>query len=298
MIKFGRFPTILPVVFLVYVLMGCAADIDISSLPIVTPAPVTPIVPPEGIRGTLILDPRTPFEPPFAQSIAPHVNQAGLGVCFSNSGQVVEAEAVNVNTFWAGIYVQVCGWHRSGLPIDVSVTLPNGTVIEETVETRSIPDKSMILASYRFSAQEPDLFGMYQFTFSDRGASLPSDDGVFSIEYEVILPMEPRIYVFQDGSAWLHNFDSSETVQMLRYDVSDRAYVEWETGVGISETYTLVDQQMITIGDDGTKALFGFSAEPDGPYGHISQLVAIGSVSGEISTPFRTFTEKSVLLDP
>lgn len=303
MTRFNPFFTVLFVFTHSLFLLGCAAFVRSGSVPpsVFTPAPVTPIAPPAGIRETLSFDPRIHFERSVVsgENEAPKQIQAGLGLCFPNdeARQTIEVEAVAVGSFTASIYSQVCGWRKAGLPIEVSIVLPNGDTIEERVETESMYDKSMFYASYYLSPQPHNLLGTYQFTFEGNGATLTGDDGRFSVEYEVVLPTEPRIYTLQSGTTWLYGFAPGETVQMLRYDVSERGFVEWEGGGGITETYSLVDQRLVTVDDDGTKVVDGFSAEIDSPYGLGSQFVAIGSVSGEISMPTSMYIEESVLLN-
>lgn len=172
------------------------------------------------------------------------------------------------------------------------------TTVFQSIRARRWPKgASLPMASFHMLAEPPNLFGTYQIAFSGQGTGRTGDDDVFIVSYEVVRPPEPRLVALPTGTVWLYNFAPNETVQLLRYDVSDRGWVEWEYGGGITETYTLVAEQIVTIDDDGTKTLFGFSGALDGPYGPTSGLFALGETSGEVGTGFPYHTEETVLLN-
>ncbi len=297
--KINRILTCIPLILMV--LTGCVIGARVESPVVIEPVPVTPIAPPEGIRGTLSVDPRVYIEQQQGESefLMPQENQTGLGLCFPQGEgvQEVEAYANEVDNFRADVYMQVCGWERNGMPIDVMVELPNGQVLEEEVETERLPNRSAYYASYYWTDESSDMFGPVRFTFSNQGRLLSDDESVVTLVYEVVLPEEPRVYSFESGTVWLYGFEPNEAVQLLRYDVSQRGFVEWEGGGGITETYSLVDQQMVIVDENGAKALNEFGAGGYGPYGPQSHVVAIGPISGEVNERIAMFVEESVLLE-
>lgn len=100
------------------------------------------------------------------------------------------------------------------------------------------------------------------------------------------------------GDVWLYGFLPNETVQLLRYDVSEREYRSTGTVGHTTEIYSLVGQQIISADKDGTKVISDFAPKGQHPeYQKWSYIVAVGDESGEAGLPQGWFVEESVLLD-
>ncbi len=266
--------------------LGCASGAAqqlATPVPVQYPQPpaVTPIDPPSGIRAQLHTDPRVIYERSEPLEPLSHPYQDGLTLCHRNPNpqEPIEAYAIASGQFEAGLYVHVCGWDREGTPVNVNVTLPDGTTIEEVVETQE-HDRYDHRASLILERQSPELVGRYIVVFM-------GDERTYSAEFEITLPTEPRIYTFRNGDTYLYNFAPNETVQLLRYDISKVGSVSWESGSGISETLTLVAEQTITVEQDGSHSLASFARDVGTPNGREfpSQVVALGDQSGEIASP-------------
>lgn len=296
----ARIHSILGMAAMMLLLTACVPILQ-SSPTVITPVPVTPIAPPEGIRGSFHIDPRSMVlmeQPPMPSGIS--YPQQNPGFCNAHSfDEPVDAYAFDVDSFRASVYLDICGWREEGAPVDVTVTFPDGSqrgevIIAERRPSRVNPNRQ-VNAAFFMETPSPLQEGPYQFEFEGAGAN--GEMVMFSAEIIIQRPTEPRIYALPTGFAYLYGFAPDETLQVLRYDVSDRGFVEWEGGGGITETYSLTDMQTVTVPADGAIALPNFVATDPDPYGSGTQIVAIGTVSGEISTQFRPRVEQSVQLD-
>ena len=105
--KINRILTCIPLILMV--LTGCVIGARVESPVVFEPVPVTPIAPPEGIRGTMSVDPRVYIERQQGESefLMPQENQTGLGLCFPQGEgvQEVEAYANEVDNFRADVYI-------------------------------------------------------------------------------------------------------------------------------------------------------------------------------------------------
>ncbi len=266
--------------------------------------PVTPITPPAGIRSTLQTDPSLILTAPAPQPTATNAsagwvrNNEVLYLCYPNPSphQPIEAYAEAPAVFTVGIYVHVCGWAKQVTQMDVTVTLPDGTTFTEPAATQYQDNAIGRQASFLREFIAADVSGQYQIAFAGDGLT-------FSTAFEVVLPSEPRLYLFPNGDVWLYGFQPNETVQLLRYDVSEREMRSWPSGSGIAETFVLVGQDVVTVDADGTKSVpqFAAPANEEAPYGRTSHIVGLDAQSNEIAMHFGfppiMWVEKSVIID-
>lgn len=260
---------------------GCMAGVPTEPI-VITPPPVTPLAPPEGIRASIRLDPSQMYGgvPQVSEETGPisAPPTAGLHSCIINDEREIEADAIAIGEFSANVNLQVCGWSAEKAWVNVSIASDRGDLIEDQIQTGDdffYRDGRNVASIYRQVAvsEQTTAFEI----------EMVGDDGVFSAEQTFYLPKEPRVYAFESGDGWLYGFEANEEVQLFRYDVSERGWSEWEHGGGITETYTLVAHEIVTVESDGTYAARQFLPAGYGPYGIGSMFYALGEKSGLIS---------------
>jgi len=230
--------------------------------------PITPIAPPLGIRDIVTVrhidppwhDPSTITTP----TICSDVNHRHEALFAEQVGQLT-----------AYLTVQSCGWQMSEV-IDITLTLPDGSVQQQQVESEEIFDANFATFRYKWKPED----GVGPFSVSFQGSS-----GMVAHTIHVAPPVGPHLYRLLDGNLWLYQFEPNEPVRLFQYELATR------NRNGTEQQYQLVEWQTAV-----TDAAGEFYLETTTNLEQFPIYVAIGDGSGEVH--IRSLREESRIIMP